>query len=121
METLDINKILENYLICALWTDEEQIKEKNENVDITIGNVSEDSKNKALSDIKKFVKVAGKALKGLTMEEIGHNLWLTRNGHGTGFWDRGYVEKVSDKLTKCAKELGSLDIYVGDDEKLHFS
>src|SRR3990172_722524 len=21
-------------------------------------------------------------------KQLGHDLWLTRNGHGTGFWDR---------------------------------
>jgi len=32
----------------------------------------------------------------------GHDFWLTRNGHGAGFWDRGYGE-VGEKLTKAAK------------------
>lgn len=29
----------------------------------------------------------------------GHDLWLTRNGHGAGFWDRDLGE-LGDRLTK---------------------
>ena len=53
-------------------------------------------------------------------EQHGHDFWLTRNGHGAGFWDRGYGP-VGDRLTKAAKAYGSEDIYVGDDGLLYFS
>ncbi len=48
----------------------------------------------------------------------GHNFWLTKNGHGTGWWDRG-LGKVGDRLTEAAHVYSSTDIYVGDDGKLH--
>lgn len=41
----------------------------------------------------------------------GHDFWLTRNGHGAGFWDRGYGP-LGDKLSKAAKVYGSVDLYV---------
>ena len=44
----------------------------------------------------------------------GYDFWLTRNGHGVGFWDRGYGE-VGDKLTALADKYGSSDMYKGDD------
>lgn len=50
----------------------------------------------------------------------GHDFWLTRNGHGAGFWDRGLGE-AGEKLSEAAKVYGSCDIYVGDDGKLHDS
>ena len=34
----------------------------------------------------------------------GHDFWLTRNGHGAGFWDRGLAQ--GDALTKAAKVYG---------------
>lgn len=39
---------------------------------------------------------------------MGHDLWLTRNGHGTGFWDREElkVDNLGEKLTKIARNLG---------------
>lgn len=38
-------------------------------------------------------------------DQNGHDFWLTREGHGAGFWDRGYGE-VGDKLTEAAKAWG---------------
>lgn len=40
-------------------------------------------------------------------EQIGHDFWLTRNGHGAGFWDRGLGE-LGDRLTALAKAYGSV-------------
>ena len=37
---------------------------------------------------------------------LGHDFWLTRNGHGTGFWDRGN-EPVWGELTAASKPYGS--------------
>jgi hypothetical protein len=48
----------------------------------------------------------------------GHDFWLTRNGHGAGFWDGDY-EETGDRLTEAAKQYGESDIYVGDDGKLY--
>jgi len=46
-------------------------------------------------------------------EQNGHDFWLTRNGHGAGFWDRGYGE-VGEELSKAAKVYGSVDLVVCD-------
>jgi hypothetical protein len=50
----------------------------------------------------------------------GHDFWLTRNGHGAGFWDRGLGE-IGDKLSQAARAWGSSDLYVGDDGKIYVS
>ena len=47
-------------------------------------------------------------------ERAGHDFWLTRNGHGAGFWDRGLGE-LGSRLSKAAKVYGSVDLYPGDD------
>lgn len=52
-------------------------------------------------------------------EMSGHDFWLTRNGHGAGYWDRGIDS--GDALTQAAHTFGSSDVYVGDDGKLHFT
>jgi hypothetical protein len=46
----------------------------------------------------------------------GHDFYLTRNGHGAGFWDRGLGE-LGDRLTKAAGAYGETFEYVGDDRK----
>jgi hypothetical protein len=48
----------------------------------------------------------------------GHDFWLTRNGHGAGFWDRG-LGALGDRLTKASKTFGGVDLYVGDDGKIY--
>lgn len=35
----------------------------------------------------------------------GHDFWLTRGGHGTGFWDRGLGE-LGDRLSDAAQAYG---------------
>lgn len=55
---------------------------------------------------------------GRDLEHAGHDFWLTRNGHGTGFWDRGLGE-LGERLSKASKVYGSVDLIVGDDGKIH--
>jgi len=45
----------------------------------------------------------------------GHDFWLTRNGHGAGFWDGDWPKEVGERLTKASKAYGEVDLYVGDD------
>ena len=46
--------------------------------------------------------------------QFGHDLALTRNGHGAGFWDRGLGE-AGDTLTYWAESLDTLHIFHGHD------
>ena len=43
---------------------------------------------------------------------IGHDLWLTRNHHGAGFWDRGYPKDLADRLTELSQSLGERSLMV---------
>jgi hypothetical protein len=73
-------------------------------------------------------------------ELAGHDFWLTRNGHGTGFWDRfrredihtfngqdtkpGALEWLGDRLAKrCGwrTKYPEVDLYVGDDGRVYAS
>jgi hypothetical protein len=61
---------------------------------------------------------------GWSPEQLGHDLWLTRNRHGAGYWDRYYAgddlrSRVGHELTLRAHRLGESDMYVGDDGKLY--
>ena len=45
---------------------------------------------------------------------FGHDLWLTSQGHGVGFWDRkrdGLPEKLWRALTEQARKLGVCNHY----------
>ena len=54
-----------------------------------------------------------------TAFSAGMDLWLTRNAHGSGFWEGHYPQDVGDRLTAAAKALGSEDLYIGDDGILY--
>jgi hypothetical protein len=45
---------------------------------------------------------------GLDASQTGHDIILTANGHGAGFWDRGLGAR-GDRLTEASKPYGSLD------------
>lgn len=51
----------------------------------------------------------------------GHDFWLTRNGHGCGFWDGDWegAEYYGDILTAASKKFKELKPYVGDDGKIY--
>lgn len=49
----------------------------------------------------------------------GHDFWLTRNGHGAGFWGGDWLEPYAAKLTKAAKTFGAFGLYRGDDGKIY--
>lgn len=54
------------------------------------------------------------------MGRAGHDFWLTRCGHGAGFWDGDWPEPYGDQLTDAAKAFGNVDLGPGDDGKLYF-
>jgi hypothetical protein len=55
---------------------------------------------------------------GIEPGQIGHDFWLTRNGHGAGFWDRGLGVR-GDTLTDLCRPYGESDLYIGDDGKVY--
>lgn len=50
----------------------------------------------------------------MTADVVGYDFILTRQGQGTGFWDRGLGE-MGKWLTGMAKTYPTQDAYVGDD------
>lgn len=49
----------------------------------------------------------------------GHDFWLTRCGHGCGFWDGDWPSGIGEGLDRLAKEFGAYDLYIGDDGQIH--
>lgn len=54
-------------------------------------------------------------------ESAGQDLWFTQCGHGVGFWSRDEVfyHNYQEMFNKSAESLGNIDLYVGDDGKIH--
>lgn len=111
--TPQVMDMLNGYLEAALWTEEDELGDSNIESDVSF-----EAKVDSYRDIKNFMNQAGELIDNIDPSQVGHDLWLTRNGHGTGFWDRDLGE-IGDKLSDIALSMGSKSVYVGDDGKIY--
>jgi hypothetical protein len=109
------------YVESALWSSSDQGGEPlDKNYDID--DITPEALATMAKDFANFQEASKELLEQseLTDDEAGHDFWLTRNGHGVGFWDRGLGE-IGDKLSEACKPYGTSDLYVGDDGRLYVS
>lgn len=122
-----LSGILLGYLECALWAETDDNGEPfDKNYDLR--DISREAVNTARKDCEKFERenAADIELSGLDDEQVGHNFWLTRNGHGTGFWDRGYgldkeTQDALKRLTTASKRFGEAYLYLDMDGNIHLN
>ena len=55
------------------------------------------------------------------IERAGHDFWLTRNGHGAGFWDGDWEEDIGAALTRLSGEFTEVWAYQGDGGLMYVS
>jgi len=121
MKTIN-SKVLKSYLATALWSStDDDCEPLDSNYDIR--DFSKEDLYRAKRDLINFFDMAKELLdkekeQGITEGQIAHDFWLTRNGHGAGFWDGMYEN--GDELTEIAGKFKGIDIYVGDDNKIYF-
>ena len=121
--TYEIEKIAKHYLICLLWSscDDDVYLDSLFDVD----DLSDEIKNKAFADCRLFWDRAKQYLNENLNEEmlarIGHDLALTRNRHGAGFWDSPevYGKQTADILSDISHSFPEVYLYIGDDKKLY--
>lgn len=108
------------YIECALWSSTDEDGEPLDDY-CDIEDVATETITRMQEECADFQEDMSETLvaSGLSDEQAGHDFWLTRNGHGTGFWDRGLPEAIGEALTKEAKSYGPCDLYVGDDGKVY--
>lgn len=72
--------------------------------------LDQDFYRESMIDCLAFYSRARSYLSDDNLKDAGHDFWLTRNGHGTGFWDRSetYGEFPSEYLTKVAESFGEV-------------
>lgn len=57
---------------------------------------------------------------GYDAGRAGHDFALTRNGHGSGFFDReDEIGTVCERLDGAARTFGQAEAYLGDDGKIY--
>lgn len=99
-------QFLADYIACALGTLHDDA-----------GGLAPETLQAMRGDCADFISQAGAALREYTQRTGctgGCDFWLTRNGHGVGFWDRG-LDALGDRLTAIAEQMGGRDLYAGDD------
>lgn len=115
------------YIMAALWTFDEDAPggidyRYTGRFEELLPQIEPASLEKMVADCAEFQAENGELLaKAGDDDQNGHDFWLTRNGHGAGFWDRGYDEDVSDALTDAAHKCGECYLYRGDDGRIYAS
>ena len=107
-----------HYVECMLWAG---IDHNDDPLDANYG--PDDLDSDTAADIwqtcQTFILDHGPDLNatGGTWEQHGHDLYLTRNSHGCGYWDRGYGT-AGDILTAAAHKLGETFEYISNSGKV---
>ena len=116
MAQCDIETITEHALIAWLWSETDYETGQPLDDNYSIEDIAPETLAQWREDVEQFVTIARAALRvsKLSDEQIGHDFTLTRNGHGTGFWDRG-LGFTGQALTEHAKSFGDCAAYVSDD------
>jgi hypothetical protein len=110
---MKIATVLHHYLHAALWTAELDNRD--------IDEISPPSIKRARQDVKEFLAKAKPLLKKhkivITDEQMGHDFWLSRNGHGAGFFDKD-LGGIEDELQKLAKGFKEINVFGEDADKI---
>lgn len=126
-----MDKFTWEYLYAALWSTNDESDESggdplNENYDAN--DIDPETLAEMVADCRKFQEENEDALDSAevsslySVEEMaGYDFWMTRNGHGVGFWDGDWSEPEGEQLDEAAKAFGEYDLYVGDDGKIYGS
>jgi hypothetical protein len=100
------------YVRCALWA------EVDDSGDPLDDNYSQDDiDHKALktmvADCERFQRDNWDDIAGCA-SIAGHDFWLTRNGHGSGFWDGDWDKETGERLTKACEQYDPVDLFVAN-------
>ena len=128
----NLNEFVQAYAECALWSSIECDEEGNNcrplDEDNDIDDIAPECMTAMRATCTDFVKSNHADLQEYCTRmrcgqwsgeaRAGHDFWLTRNGHGAGFWDRGLGD-LGKRLSDAAKVYSSVDLYVGDDGRVY--
>lgn len=123
-------EFIEAYKTALLWSS----GDGEENESFEAFELSPEAHQKCVKDCRWFMAVAKPLLARYVAEIVahptstpwamaGHDFWLTRAGHGAGFWDRGLGELGDQLSALCGfrKRFDNVEVYLGDDGKVHLS
>lgn len=123
--TPEQQKFIVGYLTAALWSSTDTNPETEETFHLDDFEWGAGMEDKLAEDCIDFMVYQAQNLARYAVqyrpagvydvwECAGHDFWLTRAGHGVGYWDRG-LGQLGDDLTTATKTFGGIDLYLGDD------
>ena len=118
----DLDVIVDGYLDALFFTEEGVHEDEYGNdtmEDKTLSDIDNDTKVEIEKEVEWFVNSAGDVFEELSDDQIGHDFWLTRNGHGSGFFERINDSENLETIEELCNILGTVGTYVGDDGKIH--
>ena len=117
-----MSSIVQSYLLAILWAETDGRLPLDAAGYDTLS-FSDEAVQRAETDLSEFIARAWEEApdwqERYSMERLVRDFWLTRNGHGAGFWE--YDDELGRALDKVSKHFGHCDVYVGDDGRLHLS
>lgn len=114
----DVDTFTRSYIECALWSSTDD-NDSPLDSRFTWADLSNETLAGMVADCAKFQADNAADLQGESISHAGHDFWLTRNGHGAGFWDGDYDDEKGKRLTDASHAFGERNLYVGDDGKLY--
>ncbi len=115
----DLDQFTQAYIVCALWSSTDD-DDRPFDANYDPSDIAPSELARIIADCAEFQSANESLLmQAGTAEQNGHDYWLTRNGHGAGFWDRGYSEELGQALTDAAHKAGERDLYIGDDGQVY--
>ncbi len=118
MDLSDLETFLASYIETALWsTNDYSTPEGGEPLDCNHSDddIAPETLERMRADCARFITENAADVADLDAVQVAHDFWLTRCGHGAGFWDGDYEEALGERLTKACKGFGNVDLYIGDD------
>ena len=113
-----VDAVTRGYLTAAGWADTYHGDDPDRSVTVDASGFTPASWETARATVRDFLTGATladaarfAAATGCGADGIGHDLWLTANRHGAGFWDRGTGE-IGDRLTVAAHAYGETAAWV---------
>jgi len=137
------DRFITAYIECALWASIEGPDDTPMDRDYGLEDFAESTVQSIRLDCEQFIREQAEVLDyvdstgehGDTYAMAGHDFWLTRNGHGAGFWDgdwdiqlpagadggeSGLSDRLAgDVLTAATEKFSECDLYVGDDGRVY--
>lgn len=118
----------QGYIMAAFWTTDETPGQGEYSTggrpEVLYSKLSDEALKAMLADCEQFTKEHGELLEASGIEDgrAGHCFWLSRCGHGSGFFDEGTISSsCQDHLQEAARKAGNRDLYFGDDGQLYIS